>query len=88
MDLVDEKLDEYKGEAGYTTVDLTYAYGQVPLHSQTARHSIVQSVTGESTGTYSLVTIVTQGTRKEIEEKTRNCGNNQRGKHPVKINTV
>ena len=37
-------------------MDITYAYGQVPLHLQTAKHCNFQIIGGESTGTYRFVT--------------------------------
>ena len=32
LDMVAEKLDTEEGEAWFSSVDMTYAYGQVPLH--------------------------------------------------------
>ena len=32
IDMIAEELEERKGEAWYSSVDMTYAYGQVPLH--------------------------------------------------------
>ena len=43
-------------EAWYSTLDMTYAYGQVPLHLLTAKHCNFQIIGGESTGTYRFVT--------------------------------
>ena len=56
LDMVAKKLDNENGEAWYSSVDMTYAYGQVPLHSLTAKHCNFQIIGGESTGTYRFVT--------------------------------
>ena len=37
LDMVAEKLDTEKGEAWFSSVDMTSAYGQVPLHLLTAK---------------------------------------------------
>ena len=56
LDMVAEKLDSENGEAWFSSVDMTYAYGQIPLHLQTAKHCNFQIIGGESTGTYRFVT--------------------------------
>ena len=38
LDMVAEKLDVESGEAWFSSLDMTYAYGQVPLHLLTAKH--------------------------------------------------
>ena len=38
LDMVAEKLDVESGESWFSSVDMTYAYGQVPLHLLTAKH--------------------------------------------------
>ena len=38
IDMIAEKLDKEKGEAWYSSVDMTYAYGQVSLHELTKKH--------------------------------------------------
>ena len=38
LGMVAVKLDSENGEACYSSVEVTYAYGQVPLHSLTAKH--------------------------------------------------
>ena len=38
LDMVAEKFDVETGEAWFSSVDMTYAYGQVPLHISTAKH--------------------------------------------------
>ena len=35
IDMIAEKLDKKEGEAWYSSVDMTYAYGQIPLHDLT-----------------------------------------------------
>ena len=56
LDMVAEKLDSENGESWYSSVDMTYAYGQILLHQLTAKHCIFQIIRGESTGTYRFVT--------------------------------
>ena len=57
IDLIAEKLDENNtGEAWYSSVDMTYAYGQIPLHELTKRHCNFQIIGGKSTGTYRFTT--------------------------------
>ena len=56
LDMVAEKLDTEEGEAWFSSVDMTYAYGQVPLYQLTAKHCNSQIIGGESTGTYRFVT--------------------------------
>ena len=56
LDMVAEKLDSSNGEAWYSTLDMTYANGRVPLHLLTAKHCNFQIIGGESTGTYRFVT--------------------------------
>ena len=51
LDMVAEKLDSEKGEAWYSSVDMTLAYGQNPLHSLTAKQWNFQNIRGEYTGT-------------------------------------
>ena len=53
--MVAEKLDSENGEAWFSSVDMTYAYGQIPLHLLTAKHCNFQIIGGESTGTYRFV---------------------------------
>ena len=56
LDMVAEKLDSSNGEAWYSTLDMTYAHGQVPLHLLTAKLCNFQIIGGESTWTYRFVT--------------------------------
>ena len=45
-----------EGQAWFTTIDLKYAYSQIPLHPDTAKHLNFNLVSGESTGTYRFLT--------------------------------
>ena len=56
IDMVDELLEQAEGEAWYSSVDMTYAYGQVLLHELTKKHCNFQRVGGKSTGTYRFTT--------------------------------
>ena len=56
LDMVAEKLDTEEGEAWFSSIDMTYAYGQVPLHQLTAKQCNFQIIGGESTGTYLFMT--------------------------------
>ena len=44
IDMIAQKLDKEKGEAWYSSVDMTNAYGQVPLHELTKKHCNFQIV--------------------------------------------
>ena len=57
VDLVAEQLDnKEQGKALYTSSDMRYAYGQVPLEKETAKHCNCQIIGGKITGTYRFVT--------------------------------
>ena len=56
LDMVAEKLDTEEGEAWFSSVDMTYAYGQIPLRQLTAKQCNFQIIGGESTGIYRFVT--------------------------------
>ena len=56
IDMIVGELEKREGEAWYSSVDMTYAYGQVPLHELTKRHNNFQIVGGKSTGTYRFTT--------------------------------
>ena len=56
IDLIAEELEKNEGEAWYSSVDMTYAYGQVPLHELTKKHCNFQIVGRKSTGTYRFTT--------------------------------
>ena len=55
-DMVEERIVK-EGEAWYSSVDLTYAYGQIPLHLLTAKKCNFKIIGGESTGTYCFITV-------------------------------
>ena len=55
VDLVAEQLDnKEQGKALYTSLDMRYAYGQVPPEEETAKHCNIQIIGGKATGTYRL----------------------------------
>ena len=57
VDIVAEQLDNsVKGQAWYTSLDMRYAFGQVPLDKGTARHCNFQIIGGKATGTYRFIT--------------------------------
>ena len=57
VDLVAEQLDNKEQEkAFYTSLDMRYAYGQVPLDEETAKHCNFQIIGGKATGTYRFIT--------------------------------
>ena len=56
IDMIAEKLDEKEGEAWYSSVNMTYAYGQIHLNGITKKHCNFQIVGGKSTGTYRFTT--------------------------------
>ena len=57
VDLVAEQLDNKEQEkALYTSLDMRYVYGQVPLEEETAKHCNFQIIGGKATGTYRFIT--------------------------------
>ena len=56
IDMIAEKLDKEKGEVWYSSVDMTYSHGKVPLHELTKKQCNFQIVGGKSTGTYRFIT--------------------------------
>ena len=53
MDTVGQTISERKsGDINFSTMDLTYAYGQLPLSSETSVQCNFSLVGGKSTGTY------------------------------------
>ena len=56
MDMIAEKIDGKEGEVWYSSADMKYAYGQVPLDESTAIHCNFQIIDGKSTGTYRFIT--------------------------------
>ena len=53
MDMIAEHGSTSKtGKTFFTTLEMTYAYGQVELGADTAKHSIFQILGGEATGVY------------------------------------
>ena len=63
IDMIAEELEINEGEAWYSSVDMTYAYGQIPLHDLTKRHCNFQIVGGTyrfTTGYYGLTVMPTE----------------------------
>ena len=56
MDTIAGKIDGKEEEVWYSSVDMIYAYGQVPLDESTAKHCNFHIISGKSTGTYRSVT--------------------------------
>ena len=57
IDIVAEQIDNQDGEKPwYTSSDMRYAYGQVPLDKETAKHCNFQRIAGKATGTYRFTT--------------------------------
>ena len=57
VDLVAEQLDNKEQEkALYTSLDMRYAYGQVPLEKETAKHCNFQIIGGKATCIYRFIT--------------------------------
>ena len=56
LDMVAEKLATEEGEAWFSSVNMTYAYSQVPLHHLTAKQCNFQVIGGKSTGANRFVT--------------------------------
>ena len=55
MDMIAERMNEKKGEVWFTSLDMRYAYGQVPLEEETARQCNFRIIGGDATGTYRYV---------------------------------
>ena len=55
-EIITEKLDKKEGEAWYSSVDMTYAYGKVPLQEITKKLCKFQMVGGNLPGTNHLIT--------------------------------
>ena len=57
MDTVGQTISEKKqGDIYFTTMDLTYAYGQLPLNAETSIQCNFSLIGGRSTGTYRFKT--------------------------------
>ena len=57
MDTVGQTISEKKqGDIYFTTMDLTYAYGQLPLNAETSVQCNFSLIGGRSTGTYRFKT--------------------------------
>ena len=56
MEMIAQHVAKKTGHTFYTTLDMTYAYGQVKLSEETAGHCNFQIVGGEATGIYTFIT--------------------------------
>ena len=56
MDMFAEHVEQGPGETFFTTLDMTYAYGQVELSEETSRHCNFQIIGGKATEIYRFVT--------------------------------
>ena len=81
VDLVAEQPDnEEQGKAFYTSLDMRYAYGQVPLEEETAKLFNFQN-NGKATGTYRFetgfygLTIMPTEIQKAMEQELGNLPN-------------
>ena len=82
VDLVAEQLDnKEQGKAFYTSLDMRFAYGQVPLDEETAKHCNFQIIGGKPTGTYRFITgfygltIMPTEFRKAMDQELGNLPN-------------
>ena len=56
IDMIAEKIDKKEDVAWYSSVDRTYAYGQIHPNDLTKKYFNFQIVGGKSTGTYRFTT--------------------------------
>ena len=58
IDTIQQNLNTTASQetAFFSTLDLKYAYSQLNLHPETARHCNFNIISGEGTGTYRFVT--------------------------------
>ena len=82
VDMLAEQLDNSaSGQAWYTSLDMRYAYGQVPLDEKTARHCNFQIIGGKATGTYRFITgfygltVMPTEFQKVMDKKLSNTAN-------------
>ena len=82
VDMVAEQLDNSaSGQAWYTSLDMRYAYGQVPLNEETARDCNFQKIGGKATGTNRFITgfygltVMPTEFQKVMDKKLSNIAN-------------
>ena len=81
IDQVAEILNTSTGETWFTTLDLEYAYGQIPLHADTAKHCNFQIIGGSTSGIYCFqtgyygLTIMPTEFQKIMDTVFANCKN-------------
>ena len=56
MEMIAEHVAKKSGQTFYSTLDMTYAYDQVELRKDTARHCNYLIVGGETTWLYKFIT--------------------------------
>ena len=56
MDMIAKHVEQGPGETCFTTLDMTYAYGQVEVSEETSRHCNFQIIGGKATRIYRFVT--------------------------------
>ena len=56
MDMIAEQVEQGPGQIFFTTLDLTYAFGQVELSEATSQQCNFQIIGGAATGTYRFIT--------------------------------
>ena len=56
MDMIAKHVEQGPGKTFFTTLDLTYAYGQVELSEATSRQRNFQLIRGAATGIYRFIT--------------------------------
>ena len=54
--MIAQKLGENEGQAWYSSIDMTFAYGQIPVQELTKRHCNFPNDGGKSTGIYCFTT--------------------------------
>ena len=56
MDMIAEHVEQGLGKTFFTTLDMTYAYGQVEFSEATSRQCNFQTIRGATTGIYRFIT--------------------------------
>ena len=58
MDNIAQSISEssHESEVYFSTIDLRYAYSQLPLDEATAKHCNFNIIGGQATGTYRFMT--------------------------------
>ena len=67
MHMIAEHVEQGPGETLFTTLDITYAYGQVEVSKETSQHCNFQIIGGKATGIYRFKTAFYGLTTMSIE---------------------